>query len=186
MKTIKRIETIGGVLLLLIVASVVLIPQAYAKSEYATALQNEYGRGTCLDCHTGPNGGKSLTTYGNSFKAQPGYKSNTAAAVQAIGQPPGGVPDVTDTVVETPSGTVTNTVVETPSETPSETPTAVVTQTTVASQTTVKPDTTKKVEPGEKDEENEEKEETKESPGLDIIAIIGIISIVYILRRYRL
>lgn len=178
----KRI--IGKVLLLLIVASIVSIPQAYAKSEYVTALQNTYGRGTCLDCHTGPNGGKSLTAYGSSFKAQPGYKSNTVAAVQAIGQPPGGVPAVTDTTVDTPNGTIANTVTATPIVT--QTAGAVVTQTAVASQTTIKPETTtKKVEVNEKDEENEEKEETRESPGLGIISVIGILSIVYILRRFK-
>jgi len=178
----KRI--IGKVLLLLIVASIVSIPQVYAKSEYVTALQDVYGRGTCLDCHTGPNGGKSLTAYGSSFKAQSGYKSNTVAAVQAIGQPPGGVPVVTDATVDTPNGTVTNTVIATPIVT--QTAEAVVTQTTVASQTTIKPETTtKKVETDEKDEENEEKEETRESPGLGIISLIGILSIVYILRRFK-
>ena len=184
MKTMTK-RIIGKILLLLIVASVVSIPQAYAKSEYVTALQDAYGRGTCLDCHTGPNGGKSLTAYGSSFKAQPGYKSNAAAAVQAIGQPPGGVPAATDAAVDTPNITVTNTVTATPIVT--QTAEAVVTQTTVASQTTIKPETTtKKVEADEKDEENEEKEETKESPGLGIISVLGILSIVYMLRRCKL
>ena len=176
----KRI--IGKILLLLIVASIVSVPQAYAKSEYLQPLIDTYGKGTCLDCHTGPNGGKSLTAYGSSFKAQSGYKSNPVAAIQAIGKPPGGVPEVTDTVIAAPNDTTTNIV----TETPSETTTPLVTQTTVAPQTTVKADTTKKVEAEEKEEENEEKEETKESPGLGIISVIGIVSIVYILRRFKL
>lgn len=183
----KRIEIIGMVLILLVATILVFVPEVSAKSEYVKPLQDKYGTGSCLDCHTGPSGGKSLTAYGSSFKSQPGYKSDAVSAVSAIGPPPGGVPVVTDTVVGSPNDTATNTAVVTPSDTTiSETTLPVVTQTVVASQTTVKSDTNKKEEPDEKEEEKEEKEETEESPGFGTFITIGIISIIYIIRRYRL
>lgn len=185
MKT--KIKTMGLILLIL-TAMIVFVSQVSAKPEYAAPLQNAYGKGSCIDCHTNPSGGKSLTAYGSEFKSQPNYKSAPSAAILAIG-PPGGTP-ITNT---TPLVAETTVAVSTPNittvahadSTPVVTETTAVVSTPEAVQTTSGSDKKDK-ESDEKKEENDEKEETMASPGFGTILTIGIVSIVYILRRHRL
>lgn len=185
MKKIKRIGlkirtkigTMGLVLLLILMAGV-LVPQTLAKPQYATALQTTYGSSLCINCHTDPSGGKSLTDYGSKFKSQQNYKSDPNGALQAIGAPPG---TVTITDVATPT-------IATLSETPTVADTQIATPTTLE---TVNPVNTKsnekeKEEANEKEEETSEKEETHTAPGFDIVITVGIVSTLYVLRRYKI
>ncbi len=187
MKTTVKIKTVGIILLILLTTITVFVPQVLAKQEYLAPLQSVYVKGACTDCHTNPSGGKSLTAYGSEFKSQPNYKSDPSSAILAIGQPPGSTPATTDTVVVTPSATATListpkvTTVSTPNETSEAVVTSAAVSTPVITQTTNKMDK----ELDEKEEERNEKDETRESPGLGIIITIGIVSMVYILRRNK-
>lgn len=199
MKTTAKIKKVGIVLLILIATITIFVPQVLAKQEYLTSLQSAYSKGSCTDCHTDPSGGKSLTTYGSEFKSQSNYKNNPSAAILAIGQPPGNA-TATSTVVASPSATATNTTVaaspkatttltSTPNatntkiSTPNET--AVVAATSAAVSTPVVTQTIIKSRKGEKEEEKDEKDEAKETPGFGIAVTIGIVSMVYLLRRYK-
>ena len=183
----RKIKTIGMILLILTAMITAFVIQVSAKPEYVAPLQDAYGKGSCADCHTNPSGGKSLTAYGSEFKSQPNYKSATSAAILAIG-PPGGTPVVTATpivaqttiVASTPNTTAVATAISTP----------VITETTTIVSTPVVIKTTsgddkKDKDSDEKKEENDEKEETMASPGFGTIVTVGIVSIVYILRRYK-
>ncbi len=172
-----RIRTVSVVLLLLV--SMILVPQAVAKPEYDAALKVVYGINSCAVCHKDPGGGKSMTDYGSKFRAQSGYKRDSVAALRAIGAPSGDKPvQIPIVVKETPG--VTNIVEDI--ATPVATGTVSVTEIKTF-------DKKGGHEIEEKEEEEKEKDETSEkSPGFGTIGTIGIIvtlSIIYLSKTRR-
>jgi hypothetical protein len=99
METKIRTRTIFVMLLLLTV--VAFVPQVMAKPQYKAALDVAYGRGSCIDCHINPNGGKPLTDYGSKFESQPNYENNSVAVLRTIGAPPVSAVDADTTVTPT-------------------------------------------------------------------------------------
>jgi hypothetical protein len=184
MKNMKRIETKSLVTLLLLITVVIAsVPQTLAKPQYASTLDTVYGVGSCTTCHTDPSDGKSFTDYGSKFHSQSVYKNDPVTALKNIGTPPGAAPVVTTTVVSTPAVTNTGTVVPTETEhtvtEPKVTIPAVV-------ETTVKPVETTEKEDDEKSGKGTETEETRaKSPGFGIVATIGIVLTLYIVRMHK-
>ena len=80
-----------GIGLLLLTTMVVLtgIPGAMAQSQYATALQTDYGISSCSTCHVDFNSPPTLTTYGNLFSSVSTHSSDPSGALCSIGAPPG-------------------------------------------------------------------------------------------------
>lgn len=190
-KTKIRTMRICTVLLLLMTA-IVSMPQAIAKPQYAVAMNVVYGISSCTECHTDPNGGKSLTDYGSQFKSQSIYKTDSVAALRIIGAPGAVVvtvspvattvsPVATDVtpVVATPAVTMTVPVVT------AVTPAATATESAVTAAPTSNKENPRELQ--EKEEERSEKEETSEkSPGIGIVATIGIIGILFVTRKYKI
>lgn len=189
MKNTKRIGTKILILLLLITVVMVSVPQTLAKPQYATALDTAYGVSSCTVCHNDPGGGKSLTDYGSKFRSQSVYKSDPATVLKNIGVPPGATPVVTTTVVSTPTATNAGTAVPTVTEPVVTVPKATEPKVTMPAvvETTVEPIETSEKEDDKESEKGTEVEETREkSPGLGIIATIGIMSTLYIMRRQKI
>lgn len=121
-------------LLFLGIAVLVLAPLVSANEVYYSALTNTYGTtgNACETCHINSSGGGERNAYGKLFESQATHVSNPAAALEAIGTPPGlqnatSLPDVTTQV-------------------PIPVP-------------------------------------TKKSPGIGIVAVIGMICAIYVIRR---
>ena len=93
--------------LLVIVVLLAGIPESFARPEYVSSLNAEYGVSSCGTCHIDPNGGGTRNAYGISFQNQPNHRANPSAALIAIGAPPNANPTVTATA--TPEPTVTST-----------------------------------------------------------------------------
>lgn len=74
--------------LLVIVVLLAGIPESFARPEYVSSLNSEYGVSSCGTCHVDPNGGGARNAYGISFQNQPDHRANPLAALKAIGQPP--------------------------------------------------------------------------------------------------
>jgi hypothetical protein len=175
MNTTEKIGTIRiSVVLLLLILTIVCIPQTLAKPQYLAALNFVYGVGSCTSCHTDQNGGKSLTNYGSKFRSQSIYKSDSVIALRAIGAPPSAsvttIPTATipiSTVTMTPRPVAATSMRATPTATPI---------TTVTSASIVIP----------------AEEVRKKSPGFDTIDIIdtiitiGITSTIYMLRKCKI
>ena len=80
-------------MLLLVVASMVMIPAASALPQYYSALTTVYGTtgNSCGTCHIDPNGGGDRNAYGTLFENQANHASDPATALKAIGAPGGAV-----------------------------------------------------------------------------------------------
>jgi len=80
-------------MLLLVVASMVMIPAASALPQYYSALTTVYGTtgNSCGTCHIDPNGGGDRNAYGTLFENQANHASDPAAALKTIGAPGGAV-----------------------------------------------------------------------------------------------
>ncbi len=66
-----------GLLLLTTIAVLAGIPGAMAQSQYATALQTDYGISSCSTCHVNFNSPPTLTTYGNLFNGVSTHSSDS-------------------------------------------------------------------------------------------------------------
>ncbi len=95
-------KTISKILVVLAVSGLVGIPVALAVPSYVPYLQSAYGSGlSCGTCHVNPAGGGPRNAYGTLFENQPNHASDPAAALQAIGAPPGASPASTSTPTNT-------------------------------------------------------------------------------------
>jgi len=94
---------------LVIVVLLAGIPESFARSEYLPSLTAVYGDSSCGTCHVKPSGGGPRNSYGTLFENQANHAADPAAALKAIGQPPGAaatpaVTNVTATVTPKASG----------------------------------------------------------------------------------
>jgi len=91
--------------LLVIVVLLAGIPESFARPEYVSSLNAEYGVSSCGTCHVDPNGGGARNAYGISFQNQPNHRANPREALIAIGQPPTTATATTATLTTTSSPT---------------------------------------------------------------------------------
>lgn len=208
MKTITRIIT-----LFLIVMALIFVPQISAKPEYLTSLDNIYpsDSNSCHTCHVDPNGGSNLTTYGDEFLTQLNDGSNDTDALVTIGAPNNMAPNMTMT--PTPKTQVPDTINTSDMQTPTDTaspssgssgstdnnPTATVTGSPTETLAT-QPNDTLTAEPTETiveptvavPQQTENVAEvtdtpipaaTQKAPTIGIIVAIGIIGLIYIMRK---
>jgi hypothetical protein len=97
------------VLLVALTLVIMGVPASFARPQYVSSLNAEYGVSSCGTCHVDPNGGGARNAYGISFQNQPNYRANPDAALIAIGAPPNANPTVTATATATPEPIVTST-----------------------------------------------------------------------------
>ena len=81
------------------------VPASFARPEYASSLNAEYGVSSCGTCHIDPNGGGPRNAYGLSFQNQPNHRADPNAALIAIGAPPNANPTGTATATMTSAAT---------------------------------------------------------------------------------
>ena len=192
---IRIIKTSFGILLLMVVV-VSLVHHVSAKPEYLPELQKVYGNGSCITCHFNLNGSGGLTGYGNKFAVQSGHVKDPASVLNTIGEPPIRAPIKMSEYLLALQGVYGNgscitchlnkngnggddgddeltvygknfAIQPNHSDDP-----------IMAIRTIGRPDETANVTTIEKTE--------KKSPGFEIVATIGIISIMYILRRNKI
>jgi hypothetical protein len=96
-------------LVLLVALTLVImgVPASFARQQYVSSLNAEYGVSSCGTCHVDPNGGGARNAYGISFQNQPNHAADPRAALIAIGAPPNANPTVIETATLTPSATAT-------------------------------------------------------------------------------
>jgi hypothetical protein len=95
------------VLLVALTLVIMGVPASFARPEYATSLNVEYGVSSCGTCHVDPNGGGPRNAYGTSFQNQPNHAADPIAALIAIGAPPTANPTVIATATLTPAAIAT-------------------------------------------------------------------------------
>jgi len=93
------------VLLLFILVVLAGIPESFARSRYIPGLTAVYGDGSCGTCHVRASGGGPRNSYGTLFENQANHAADPAAALKAIGQPPGSVNPAVTTATATPAET---------------------------------------------------------------------------------
>lgn len=171
-----------SVILLLLIMTIIFVPQTVAKPQYLAALNFVYGAGSCMSCHTDKNGGKSLTDYGSKFKDQPVYTKDSVMALRAIGAPPGTTHGTVIPTAKVPIAIETIPVV-------TETIPVVTGTVSVVTNATSSVVTTTSVAEEKAGEEREKDNVSNKSPGLnliDTIVSIGIISAMCILRKFKM
>lgn len=186
----KRIGKMSFGLLLLTVVAIALVSQTSALPVYSSELQKVYGNGSCAMCHTNPNGGDGLTGYGTKFAGQSNHTKYPADALRAIGEPPVSIPIKMSIFVVALQGVYGNGSCTTChvkssggelaeygkkfSAQPGHDSGPIVAIRAIGSpEETVNVTTT-----GENTE--------KKSPGFEIAVTIGMISVIYILRRNKI
>jgi hypothetical protein len=88
----KRIGKTSFGILLLMVVTVTLVSQTSALPEYSSEIQKIYANDSCTMCHIDQNGGDNLTGYGIKFARQSNHVEYPADALRTIGEPPVKVP----------------------------------------------------------------------------------------------
>ena len=164
------------------------VPASFARPEYASSLNAEYGVSSCGTCHIDPNGGGSRNAYGLSFQNQPNHRADPNAALIAIGAPPNANPTVTATATMTHAATnLTNNITDVTETNENETNAREI-AIEEGNATLIPVDTT--VEPAPPVETTIEPtipvSTTKPSPGFGIVMTIGmVLSIIYLFRKRR-
>jgi hypothetical protein len=94
---------------LLVALTLVILgaPASFARPEYISSLNAEYGISSCGTCHVDPNGGGQRNAYGMSFQNQPNHRANPGAALIVIGAPTNANPTVIAKATLTPAATAT-------------------------------------------------------------------------------
>ena len=174
-------------LLLLVMAALVLVPAASALPEYYSALKNVYGDTgySCGTCHIDPNGGGARNAYGILLGKQIALGKTPTDALKAIGAPPKPQNTTvvsTSNVTSTQNVTSAKNVTSAQNVTSTQTPVATVTQepTTTVTQAPITTDTQDPV-----TTDTPIPVPTKKSPGVGMVAAIGIIGTIYIIRRRK-
>ena len=185
MKTKMRIVKTGFEILLLMVVVVSLAHQGSATPEYISELQKVYGSGSCTVCHFNSHNSDSgdLTVYGDKFAAQSSHFKDPVSALRIIGEPPVKVPIKMSEYVLVLQGVYGN-----GSCTICHVNNNGVDELTVYGKKFV-------TQPNYSDDPiaairaigvPDEIVNTEKSPGFEIVATIGIVSVIYMLRRSQL
>jgi len=98
------------VLLVALTLVIMGVPASFARPQYVSSLNAEYGVSSCGTCHVDPKGDGARNAYGISFQNQPNHAANPSAALIAIGAPPNPTlytttPEATATMAPTPEVT---------------------------------------------------------------------------------